>query len=851
MKPDPDERALEIFERALDLEGSERAAYLSRACGHDAELLAEVQSLLEHSESAPTGFLEPISAGQVLPAGMRLGEFALMEEIGRGASAVVYRARQESLSRDVAVKVLVGGQFAGDARRERFEREARLSAALSHPSVVPVISHGEHEGQPWFAMEWIRGHDLSREISLQRQLGAEPAEDIEEPLFLPPRGTERYVAAVAGLVRDAASALDHAHSTGLIHRDVKPSNMLIDPGGRVRLVDFGIAKVDEGQELTETDALIGSLPYMSPEQAGMRPGPVGPLSDVYSLGTVLYELLTLRRAHPASQLVELLEGRREDKVVPLRTLRPDLPRDLCTICETAMAADLQLRYPSAGDLERDLARFLRFEAIHARQPGILARAMRGFRRYRRRWVGAALAVVALGAGLLWSDHRAQGLAFARSLEPLKQLDGVEDWSDLELPQLASARSQIRRVKADAVGRPEQAEWISDLERRLEDHKAARRARLEEEVRAGFSKASLGPYEQVAQDHTVAAIQEVGAFHAMFPEEPPLVSDDVYWPRVEVSGSLVGGAPAAGVVGYRKLDLLTGVPEPFVKIGTLPLDEGKVPVGPVRIVVHVDGVGVREFTRMLAPGARESVSFRVRPESETGITWQRLPAGEVFIKGDASNPLGDLELTVESFDIAVQECSARQYKRFLLDHPEAYRPEYLEGVQAGSPDEDLPIVFVPWSSAVAFCEWAGARLPTRMEWEWAVHGEDQRPFPWGADYGGQGNTGHPKLKYRATAGEHREYIRITAAPVYEGRGDVSTAGVLNLLTNVMEWSETHGVHTDHGRLCINPDTRLVLGCGLTLDLSKQPLDRVHVANIPIGDQFIYIDRGLRCARSLSE
>ncbi|MCA8957795.1 MAG: serine/threonine protein kinase, partial [Planctomycetes bacterium] len=283
--PDPRwERIRELVEAALDLAPGDRPAFLDASCGGDAALRAEVEDLLRHASEAPTDFVAPPSdlSTTAPPAGMQLGEFTLVEELGRGGMGVVYRARQASLQRDVAVKVLVRNLATGTSDLERFHREARAAAKLDHPHITQIYQDGVAGDVHWYAMELVAGHSLQRELQLQRS--AEPGSDV----LLPLRNRPGHIAAVAGLVADVAEALAHAHQHGVVHRDVKPANLLLDRTGRVKIVDFGIARDQSLGALTHSDQVLGSVHYMSPEQARQITVSVDHRTDVYSLGVVLY-----------------------------------------------------------------------------------------------------------------------------------------------------------------------------------------------------------------------------------------------------------------------------------------------------------------------------------------------------------------------------------------------------------------------------------------------------------------------------------------------------------------------------------------------------------------------------------
>jgi serine/threonine-protein kinase len=317
------------------------------------------------------------------PALGYFGGYELLEKIAQGGMGVVYRARQTSLNRVVALKMILAGQLASDEQVQRFRHEAELAAALRHPNIVAIHEVGDHYGQHYFSMEYVEGRSLA-DLAL------------EGPLQ--PRRAAVYVRAVA-------EAIQYAHERGTLHRDLKPSNVLIDREDRPRITDFGLAKrVDAAEKLTMTGAVMGTPSYMSPEQAsGSRHRPVGPASDVYSMGAILYELLVGQPPFEAEGRLDIMLQVIEVEPTPLRKLQSGVPRDLETICLKCMAKNPEKRYGSARELAADLGRWLDGEAITARAPGPIGRVVRAA---RRRPVLAAtfVALTLFYANYLVSQH---------------------------------------------------------------------------------------------------------------------------------------------------------------------------------------------------------------------------------------------------------------------------------------------------------------------------------------------------------------------------------------------------------------------------------------------------------------
>lgn len=369
-----------------------------------------------------------------------LGDYELLEEIARGGVGVVYRARQISLKRFVAVKVLLSGHFSTEHAVKRFQREAEAAASLNHPNIVSIYEVGGHEGQPYFSMELLEGRNVA-ELTRDKPLLAREA---------------------AQLLKTIAEAVQFAHECGILHRDLKPSNILIDASGQPHITDFGLAKrlvadadlPSKSQDLTVTGQIVGTPNYMPPEQADPKLGEPTAASDVYSLGAILYQLLTARAPFMAETITQTLRLVVETEAVRPRLLNPGIPRDLETICTKCLQKEPARRYGSARELAEELGRFLRDEPIRARPISSMGRLSRWCRRK------PALAV-ALGAaaGLLLVVAIGSPIAIIRINRALKQAESAHAESQQQLYSalVEQARATVRsgelghRVRAlDAI-----------------------------------------------------------------------------------------------------------------------------------------------------------------------------------------------------------------------------------------------------------------------------------------------------------------------------------------------------------------------------------------------------------------
>jgi tetratricopeptide (TPR) repeat protein len=391
-------------------------------------------------------------------SGRRLGDFEIIREIGRGGMGIVYEARQLSLKRPVALKVMNSSLGLDERSVLRFRREAETAATLHHANIVPIFATGEEAGVYYYAMELIEGPSLDRALDQRRQ--GRPAGAVNSLIA---KTDADYFRQVARLIAEAAEALHYAHSHGVIHRDVKPSNLVLVPDGRLCVSDFGLARVAEQPGVTLSGDLLGSPSYMSPEQAAGR-FPLDARADVYSLGATLYETLALRPPFVGTRRDEVLLKIIHDEPVPPRRFIAQIPAELETIGLKALEKDRARRYQSAADFAIDLRNYLAGRPISARRSG---RLQRGWNWSRRRpalaAVLAVLVVVAALAGYFaytaWSS-RAE-LAVAHLEEAVDDALATTMSGDSQASEQAIAR--IVEAGADSG-------WISLLRGHLAFHR---------------------------------------------------------------------------------------------------------------------------------------------------------------------------------------------------------------------------------------------------------------------------------------------------------------------------------------------------------------------------------------------
>ena len=429
-------RAIEVF-AVFQEDGTEsEAAFLARH--------ADLRDLLE-----------PMLAGvghEAEPEGARyLGGYRLIRELGRGGMGVVFEAQEVQLGRRVALKVLPPHLTRGPKQIERFRREAAAAARLQHPGIVQVHGVGEDNGTHFFAMELVSGPTLRDVLSALELEHGDFREGFGEAR-LSPDLPGSYVTQTLEIVAQVAEAVAAAHQQGVIHRDLKPQNLMLD-GGRVRVVDFGLARDLDRPGISQSKDVAGTPEYMSPEQAlGLRA--TDQRTDVYSIGALLFELLTLRRPFSAESQTALLQAIQNQEAPSLRRLNPKVPRDVEVICRKCLEKLPAHRYATAEELHLDLRRFLRHEPIEARPPGSATRLLKFARRRTALTVAVLLATLLPAAG--------SALYFWVYRPHVDQLEAQHQSTMLELRDAANKQLFAADQLMDEPGRMAEAEAVTKV-----------------------------------------------------------------------------------------------------------------------------------------------------------------------------------------------------------------------------------------------------------------------------------------------------------------------------------------------------------------------------------------------------
>lgn len=723
-----DAQVLELFREVCLLPRAQRTAFLAAACGTDADLRGQVAALLawDDSDEAVAGngnadpaadllaMHQPDPAMATLPAS--IGGHRVVRRIAAGGMGAVYEAWQEHPARRVAIKVAhVGGALTSE-RVRRFHLEAQLLARLHHPGIARIIASGttapEAGGRPFLVMEYVAGRSLT-----------------DHARGLP--GTPERLA----LLVEVCKAVAYAHQHGVIHRDLKPDNILVEPDGTPRVLDFGVARVQEAAGFgvatlrTEAGRIFGTIGYMAPEQlAGVTDG-LGPAADVYSLGVMLYELLTGRLPHEldGASITRALDIVRNTDAPPLSVVRPEFRGDIEALAGRALEKDPRHRYPDAAALRQDLERHLRGEPILARPAG----PVRRLAKWGRRSPALATAVVGLFVALA---------AIATVL--LVKNQAIRAALAANQRMLDARRLRLATADADALW-PARPARIQPIIRWLDEHRAllarlpAYRAELAQ-LRATAAIASADAWTFTDPDRQSRHDELAGLVHGLdaLAADPLL---DQMAARLELARSIV---PITVTERRADWDATITRIQAQPAYGGLRIEPqaGLLPLGPD------PASGLEEFLHyethagpLPAPGqgARQALGLDANsPRPETGLVFVLIPGGTFRMGAQRRDPDGDNhdpaatpfeklvlgEVQIAPFFLSKYELTAAQWQRLTGDNPSA----------AAGPVR--PVTNVSWTACDQVLRRLALALPTEPQWEYAARGGamTNRPIWWTGD-----------------------------------------------------------------------------------------------------------------------
>ena len=793
-------------------------------------LVRQIAMSMAEGSAAAVGTLGITPADMPRPDGQLpriryVGDYELLAEIARGGMGVVYKARQVSLNRTVAVKMVLAGQLATKADHDRFHAEAQAAALLDHPNIVPVFEVGEHEGQHYFSMGYVDGQSLATRLA-------------EGPL--PPKEAAELVATVA-------EAVEYAHRHGVIHRDIKPSNILIDCHGRPRVTDFGLAKrvgapggnplvgAGRGSDLTATGQILGTPSYMPPEQAAGQLRAVGPAADVYALGALLYATLTGRPPFQAATPLETLRQVIEREPVPLRKLNAAVARDLETICLKCLEKEPGRRYAAAQELADELQRYLAGKPVFARPVGAAGRIWR----WCRRKPGLTAAGVLTGISLLVLGIMVQHYVAERRLEN-------------DTRRAESLVSAVLTAPADAVPyailnlEPLKKHALSILEREYQDDQLP----LSQRLHAAFAMAAFGPVERDFLVESVASarpdecrnliaalrLEQKEAVRGML-KQAEKAEKGKDWPqkaRLAIVALHLGDSalvqdmlqvenrpdPVERTAFLKTFPTWHGDFTDFLHavessddsafrsgvccaLATVPPDtlsptekracedalhnwyQGKLDAATHSAAQFVLGQWKLELPPIapaMAPGA--GAHWYV---NSIGMTLALIPAGEFFMGSPDSDrdafarekPRHRVRIT-KPFWLGMHLVTVGQFRKFVEETKYDAGTEWQTTATHPSQTDDHPVVSVDWNAAVAFCKWLSRkegktyRLPTEAEWEYACRAGTQTKRSFGDD--------------ESELGEHAWFSMNSYQTHAVGQKRPNTWGLSDMLGNAWQWCE---------------------------------------------------------------
>jgi hypothetical protein len=653
--------------------------------------------------------LEPLTATPKVTAPRKLppfiGHYKVLEEINRGGMGIVYKAVDPELKRKVAIKVLLAGEGATDVDLKRFRREAQSTARLQHPNIVPIYAVGEHEGKPYFVMDFIEGRT------------AKQLKDLGE---MTPRLALKIIEGVA-------DALHHAHQNGVFHRDVKPANIMIGDDERPQLMDFGLARrADEDLEITQSGTTMGTPSYMSPEQAEGNLEAIDAQSDVYSAGACLYELLTNHLPFDGASTMVVLRKIIDEPPVPPRQLNPALNQDIQTICLKCLEKKKAKRYASAHELAEDIRRFNAGEAISAKPLGALGLLARRISRYKEIAIAALIMILSGIGALMYAIGESRAAARAQQAERFSQfesaladgqrllkdarvvIEGLKALRPADFERVAfhakallsQAEEQLRVAEAKNPDNPEPKAALSSVQK----------AEMEIDVRRYIFKARMFLHPLPAQPGEAPPAPNYGA--AEFAAQEAADRDPKNAEALELLREALGmrkvwiDSPgiAAEIYARRILDSLgrplPGDPAEYGKLlGSTPIREAELEPGFYVVSFVRKGMPRQQAPFVVSRDTRDTDLSLTLPLDAKDENMAQISAGDVKLAGGKSV----------------------RVPTFAIDRYEFPNRPGLE-----------PVTGVALLEARNLCEKQGKTLCSQAQWVRACAGDGRR-FPYGNDY----------------------------------------------------------------------------------------------------------------------